>query len=109
MRSERFDNTWEGVEGRREGGEEGGGPRMVTSGVCVCECVCVCVCVCVDNENHHEASSDRNAGEGGGVQCSEGVAQQPRQRMLLMLVCLGRWGKQSAMASGNTSGGGWGM
>ena len=77
--------------------------------VCVCVCVCACVRVCVDNENHHEASSDRNAGEGGGVQCSEGVAQQPRQRMLLMLVCLGRWGKQSAMASGNTSGGGWGM
>ena len=71
MRSERFENTWEEVEGGREGGEEGGRPRMVTSCVCVCVlCVCVCVCVraCVDNENHHEASSTRNATEGGGVQ-----------------------------------------
>ena len=38
MRSERFENTWEEVEGGREGGEEGGRPRMVTSGVCVCVC-----------------------------------------------------------------------
>ena len=45
MRSERFENTWEEVEGGREGGEEGGRPRMVTSGVCVCVCACVCVCV----------------------------------------------------------------